>query len=70
MAWPRRLPRGENTSNVYKCHRCVSPYRGYDLVWDHLTLATVECYWLELLTDYASVTQWTVQPDPSLVVIR
>lgn len=44
--------------------------RGYQLVWEHLTMDAVECYWLELLRDYTSMTQWTVLRDPSLVVVN
>ena len=32
-------------------------------------METVECYWLELLIDYATLMQWTVQHDKSLVAI-
>lgn len=40
--------------------------RGYDLVWKHLTMEDVTCYWLRLLTKYSQLLKYKVVRDKSL----
>lgn len=44
-------------------------FSGFQLVWDHLKMDTVECYWRELLKDYSTLLNWTVVKVQSLVAI-
>lgn len=44
--------------------------RGFEHVWQHLDLATVECYWRRLLRRYAKLQRFEVVRDESLVEVR
>ena len=44
--------------------------RGFDVIWDHLRMEDVECYWKHVLTGYAGLIKWTVTPDNSLININ
>jgi protein glucosyltransferase len=44
--------------------------RGHDLIWAHLTMETVECYWSELLKEYAALLNWSIRNNPALKLIH
>jgi protein glucosyltransferase len=76
--WVHYIPVAEDLGDIEELLEFVKSHdqlaqdiaqRGYELVWNHVTLQTVECYWLELLTEYASLLQWTVRRDISLVAL-
>ncbi len=39
-------------------------FRGYQEIWDNLDMKDVVCYWRKLLSEYAELAQWTVEPIP------
>ncbi|XP_046459242.1 O-glucosyltransferase rumi homolog [Daphnia pulex] len=43
--------------------------RGHQLVWNHLKLSDVECYWKFLLTEYAKLLRFKPQLDRQLITI-
>jgi protein glucosyltransferase len=43
--------------------------RGAAFLRQHLKFADIGCYWRRLLTSYAALLTYTVQPDPELVEI-
>jgi protein glucosyltransferase len=43
--------------------------RGHQLIWNHLKMTDVECYWLHLLVEYAKLLRFTPQPDRQLIPI-
>lgn len=42
---------------------------GFDFIWNHLTLDSVECYWKQLLTKYAKLLRYKPVLDTSLILI-
>ena len=43
--------------------------RGHELVWNHLKMTDVECYWKYLLTEYAKLLRFTPELDKQLIPI-
>ncbi|XP_064482586.1 O-glucosyltransferase rumi homolog [Ornithodoros turicata] len=43
--------------------------RGYDMIWKHLRMEDVTCYWLKLLEKYAKLLRYKVKHDKSLIRI-
>ncbi|XP_057379898.1 O-glucosyltransferase rumi homolog [Daphnia carinata] len=43
--------------------------RGYELIWNHLKMSDVECYWRYLLTEYAKLLRFQPQLDRNLIAI-
>ncbi len=43
--------------------------RGHQLVWSHLKMSDVECYWRYLLTEYAKLLRFQPQLDRQLIGI-
>jgi protein glucosyltransferase len=43
--------------------------RGHQLVWSHLKMSDVECYWKFLLTEYAKLLRFKPQLDQQLIAI-
>nr|CAG4637073.1 EOG090X07KN [Ceriodaphnia reticulata] len=43
--------------------------RGHQLVWSHLKLSDVDCYWRYLLTEYAKLLRFQPQLDRQLIAI-
>jgi protein glucosyltransferase len=43
--------------------------RGHQLVWNHLKLSDVECYWKFLLIEYAKLLRFKPQLDLQLISI-
>nr|CAG4643261.1 EOG090X07KN [Ilyocryptus agilis] len=43
--------------------------RGHQLVWEHLKMTDVECYWRHLLTEYAKLLRFTPQLDRQLIPV-
>ncbi|XP_030370727.1 O-glucosyltransferase rumi isoform X2 [Scaptodrosophila lebanonensis] len=38
--------------------------RGYDFIWNHLKMRDVECYWRQLLLEYAKLMTYDAQLEP------
>ncbi|XP_061402128.1 O-glucosyltransferase rumi-like [Musca vetustissima] len=43
---------------------------GYDFIWNHLRMNDVECYWKELLSNYAKLLKYEVVGDRSLIEVK
>ena len=37
--------------------------RGFDFIWQHLTMKDITCYWEALLMRYAALQRWTTQRE-------
>lgn len=48
----------------------VSCSRGRDFIMDHLKMDDVTCYWEKLLTRYASLMNYKVKRNKSLIEIE
>nr|CAG4639244.1 EOG090X07KN [Daphnia magna] len=43
--------------------------RGHELIWNHLKMSDIECYWRYLLTQYAKLLRFQPQLDRKLIAI-
>ena len=42
---------------------------GFDLIWNHLTIESITCYWKNLLSKYSKLLTYKPKLDPSLIQI-
>lgn len=43
--------------------------RGHQLIWNHLKMSDVECYWKHLLTEYSKLLRFKPKLDRQLIAI-
>uniref|UniRef100_A0A1I8P6X6 Glycosyl transferase CAP10 domain-containing protein n=1 Tax=Stomoxys calcitrans TaxID=35570 RepID=A0A1I8P6X6_STOCA len=43
---------------------------GYEFIWNHLRMEDVECYWSNLLKNYAKFLRYKVKEDKSMIEIK
>ncbi|XP_075146684.1 O-glucosyltransferase rumi-like [Haematobia irritans] len=43
---------------------------GYDFIWNHLRMADVECYWRDLLSNYAKLLKYQVEEEKNMIEIK
>jgi EGF-domain serine glucosyl/xylosyltransferase len=63
----------KNIIEFFKNHQNLAQeiaLRGYEMIWNHLRMEDVECYWRRLLRKYGKLMKFEVERDNDFIEIK